>query len=212
MIHALSTSNAHFYGEALPSLHRLRKRMFVDIQKWNIPTFKDMEYDAYDNPATTYLVYLNENNHALGMVRVYPTDRPYMIKDVWPETIQKTTLPSSIKIYEGSRFVIDDRLNKDLKRTIKYELVCALLEFGLENEISEYIGVMPHKFWESVFINSGWHIKKLGPTIVADDGSAIYAAQFDVSNFHLYQVKRTTNISYQVLGNYNDDVEKKKAA
>ncbi|MCD8563304.1 MAG: hypothetical protein LRY54_04580 [Alphaproteobacteria bacterium] len=180
-------------------MHRLRKRIFVDAQNWDIPTFKDMEYDAYDNPAATYLVHLNTQGEVDGMVRVYPTDRPYMIKDVWPEVVEKIPMPSSEKIYEGSRFVIDSDVSKDEKKIIKEQLVCAMMEYGLENGIEYYVGVMPDNFWKSVFIRSGWTIEKLGKTIVADDGSEIYAAKFEVSNFHYYQIRRITGISTKVL-------------
>lgn len=203
MIHAICIENAHLYGEALPSIHKLRKKRFVDEQKWEIPTFKDMEYDAYDNPATTYFAYLNNDNKALGIVRIYPTDRPYMIKDVWPELIRDVPMPNSKNIYEGSRFVIDGSLDKNAKKHIKHELVCAMLEYGLTNEIKEYVGVMPDNFWQSVFVKSGWKVKRLGPTIVAEDGSEIYAAQFRVNQFNLLNVRNQTNINTPVLSNNN---------
>lgn len=201
MIYALSIENAHHYGHALPSMHRLRKKIFVDAQSWDIPTFKDMEYDAYDNPATTYIVHLNTNGDVDGMVRAYPTDRPYMIKDVWPEVIEKIPMPSSDKVYEGSRFVIDSDVPKDQKKAIKQALVCGLMEYGLDQKIEYFVGVMPDNFWKSVFIGSGWPVEKLGKIIVADDGSAIYAGKFNVSNFDYYQIRRTTGISERVLSN-----------
>lgn len=212
MIHALSIENAYHYGHALPSMHRLRKKMFVDLQNWDIPTFKDMEYDAYDNPATTYLVHLNDHGDVEGMVRVYPTDRPYMIKEVWPEVIEKIPMPGAGNIYEGSRFVIDSDVPKDKKTVIKQELVCAMMEYGLDNNIEYYIGVMPDNFWKSVFVKSGWSIESLGKTIVADDGSHIYAAKFEVSNFHYYQIRRTTGISSRVLSSLSESRDQVKVA
>lgn len=199
MIQAISVENAHFYDGAYASLFKLRKKMFVDLQKWDIPTFKDMEYDAYDNPATTYLVHLNDHNQVNGMVRIYPTDRPYMIQDVWPGIVETMTLPRSGNVYEGSRFVIDSNVDKETKSRIKRELVCSMLEFGLNNNIDYYIGVMPDNFWKSVFIGSGWNVHKLGRTITADDGSEIYAARFNVSEIHLRQVRRISNIPTPVL-------------
>ncbi len=199
MIKAITLENAHLSGGVLPSLFRLRKKMFVDLQGWEIPTFNGMEYDAYDNPATTYLVYTDENDKALGMVRLYPTDRQYMLSDVWPEIVEYIDLPKSINIWEGSRFVIDNDLSRELRTKIKHELVCAFLEFGISKDIEEYIGVMPPKIWESVFINSGWPIQKLGETISLPDGSEIYAGQFKVSKEQLLNVRKKTGIYYDVL-------------
>ena len=38
MITVLTLANAHLNGPALPSMYRLRRRMFVDRQGWDIPT------------------------------------------------------------------------------------------------------------------------------------------------------------------------------
>jgi acyl homoserine lactone synthase len=55
-----------------------------------------MEYDQYDTPAATYLVWLDGSGVARGCVRVTPTDRPYMIRDNWPEMCETRPLPDSL--------------------------------------------------------------------------------------------------------------------
>ncbi len=54
MIDVLTWENAHFYGSALASQHRLRYRLFVERQGWDVPCYQGMEYDQFDTPAAVY--------------------------------------------------------------------------------------------------------------------------------------------------------------
>src|SRR5262249_24491131 len=151
----------HHFGDALISQFRLRYKMFVDAQYWNLSRFQGMEYDQYDTPAATYLVWLDSEGQVRGSVRTIPTGRPYMIKDMWPEMIEGRSLPQSLSVWEATRFCIDDTLPAEMRRRIKHELVLAFLEFGLKNDIREMIGIMPPRLWENVFVKSGWGITYL---------------------------------------------------
>ncbi len=158
MIYCVNHKTIPYFGNAWVSQFQLRYQLLVDAQYWNLSRFQGMEYDQYDTPAATYLVWQDITGIARGSVRVVPTDRPYMLKDLWPDMVEKCPLPQSLSVWEATRFCVDKSLPKDLRQRIKHELVCAFLEFGLKNDVKQMIGVMPPKLWDSVFIKSGWDI------------------------------------------------------
>ena len=57
MINCVTCETAQYFGRALSSQYSLRYRSFVDRQDWSLSEFNGMEYDQYDTPATTYLVW-----------------------------------------------------------------------------------------------------------------------------------------------------------
>ena len=212
MISVVTMKNAHLYGPALPSMFELRHRMFVERQGWDVPSYQGMEYDAYDNPAATYLIYQSPLGRALGLSRIAPTDRPYMIRDVWPHLIEDIELPRSLRMWEASRFVIDKDLPVELRTKIKHELVLSFLEYGLKYNLEGYVGVMSPGIWNAVFHKSGWQIKQLGSLLKLADGSKIYAGLMPVSPAHLDSVRRKTGITHDVLYERVDHVTASQAA
>ena len=212
MISVVTMKNAHLYGPALPTMFELRHRMFVKRQGWDLPSYQDMEYDTYDNPSTTYLIYQSSFGRALGLSRIAPTDRPYMIKEVWPHLIEDMDLPHSLTMWEASRFVIDKDLPVELRTKIKHELVLSFLEYGLQYNLEGYIGVMSPGIWNAVFHKTGWQIKQLGPLHKLDDGSKIYAGLMPVSQAHLDSVRQKTGITHDILYERKDHALSHQAA
>src|SRR5437764_515644 len=106
MLHAINIENAHEYGSVLPQLHRLRYRQFKERQSYDVPVYNGMEYDQYDNLATVYLVLTDAHGVVRGCSRLNPTDRPYMLKDLWPHMADRP-LPCSPLICEGTRICIE---------------------------------------------------------------------------------------------------------
>ena len=163
MVVAVSIENAHEYGDIIPSIYRLRHQAFQVRQSYDVPFYKGMEYDVYDTPATTYLACRDESGVVRGCTRLFPTTRPYMIENLWPNAVTSMSLPHAEDIWECSRFCIDKNQSVHIRRKIHGELLTAFLEFGLENKISWMIGVMTPPIWQAVFIRSGWPIEFLGP-------------------------------------------------
>lgn len=199
MINCVNCETAQYFGKALSSQYRLRYRSFVDRQDWELSSFRGMEYDCYDTPATSYLVWQDDNGEVRGTSRLMPTDRPYMLKDLWPESVENIALPASARIWEGSRFCIDRDLPQDLRRRITAEIVCAYLEFALARDITDIIGIMPPLIWRSVFINAGWDVAFLGKAGHYGGGRKNIAGQMHVSAAMLAQVRQKTGIYHPVL-------------
>lgn len=198
MIQCVNHRTWQHFGGLMASIFRLRYKMLVDAQYWDVPRFQGMEYDQFDTPAATYLVWTDDKGEVRGTVRATPTDRPYMLKELWPDMVTTQDLPSSLSVWEATRYCIDDSLPKELRTRIKCELTLAFIEFGLKNDIKEMIGVMPKKLWESCFIKLGWDIQFLGNAkqVGAD---VIFAGLMPINLSVLAAVRKSTGITTSVL-------------
>jgi len=199
MIYCINHKTIHCFGKAFISQFHLRYQSLIDAQYWNLSRFQGMEYDQYDTPAATYLVWQDSEGVVRGSVRLVPTDRPYMIKEIWPDLIENAPLPHSLSVWEATRFCIDRNLSYEQRQRIKHELVLAFVEFGLRNDIREMVGTMPRKLWESVFIKSGWDITYLGKEKDLGKDGTIIAGLMPISLGVLEKVRNTTGIRHPVL-------------
>lgn len=199
MIYCVNHKTWHYFGRLLASQFQLRYRELVDGQYWDVGRFQGMEYDAYDTPAATYLVWQYDKGQARGSVRAVPTDRPYMIKDHWPQAVEKIALPQSLSVWEATRFCIDSTLPKEQRQRIKHELVLGFMEFGLKNDVKEMIGTMHPKVWKSCFVDSGWDIEFLGLETTVGGGEVIITGLMPISLAMLQKVRKTTGIAQPVL-------------
>lgn len=199
MIYCINHKTIHHFGKAFVEQFYLRYDLLVDGQYWDLSRFQGMEYDQYDTPATTYLVHVGKNGDVTGSVRAVPTDRPYMIKDIWPEIVQTRPLPESLSVWEASRFCVSKHLTREERTRVKNELVLAFLEFGLLNDVREMVGIMPPKLWQSVFVAAGWDIDFLGPEKDLGKDGIIIAGGMPISLATLERVRKTTGIQSAVL-------------
>jgi acyl homoserine lactone synthase len=140
LIDCFDISTAHLFGDALAQQFRLRHRVFIDRIAYDVPSWCGMEYDQYDTPATTYLVWRDPSGEARGVARLNPTDRPYMVKDLWPDLVTTMPLPQSQTILEATRFGVDKTVNAALRRTIVNELVVAHAEFAILRGVTGFMG------------------------------------------------------------------------
>ena len=159
MIYIVSQENAHLYGDAIPSMYRLRYRAFIARQNYNVSSVRNMEYDFYDTPAAYYAIWKDAAGLVRGCTRLAPTERPFMIRELWPELVTADALNGSPVIWEASRFCIDKELSPELRKQVHGELACAMQEFGLQHKLEAFIGVMQPRIWRLVFINIGWQIE-----------------------------------------------------
>ncbi|GAA6213101.1 acyl-homoserine-lactone synthase [Hyphomicrobiales bacterium 4NK60-0047b] len=199
MIISFSQTDSHKFGGIMPSMYKLRYKQFVERQGYETFSYKNFEYDQYDTPAATYLVYRGQCGEVQGLSRLAPTDRPYMIKDLWPNMVTKIDLPNSMDVWESTRFCIDKEVDSKERAKIKVELLCAALEYGLKNGINAFVGVMPPAIWASVFIRSGWDIELIGDTTILPDNSKVVAAKMPVTKDILDRIKSKNGIKTNVL-------------
>jgi acyl homoserine lactone synthase len=198
MIACFDMSTAHLFGDVLPSQFRLRHRVFIERTQYDVPTWRGLEYDQYDTPAASYLVWRDDQHEVRGIARLTPTDRPYMLRDIWPDMVSDVSLPCSARIWEGTRFGVDKSLPAELRRRCIMELVLGYLEFGLEERIEQIIGVMPTLIFRAVFERSGWPVRYIGPARTLG-GDKCIAGIVDVSAETLARVRAKTGITDCVI-------------
>lgn len=168
-----SFETMHKHGDILPQMLTLRHQEFKKRQDYDVPVFKDMEYDQFDTPAAVYVVYLDDGGVARGCSRMSPTSKPYMIETIWPHILTAIPLPHSDAIWESSRFCVDSTLPSDQRQKVKLAILQAKIEYCLAVGMEGLIGVMPPLIWRAVFANSGWPIKHLGSVLTLDTGEKI---------------------------------------
>lgn len=207
MILAFNTETAHLYGDALPTLLRLRHREFVERLEYKVPTYNGMEYDQYDTPAAVYLVWCNEQGKIRAGTRISPTNRPYMIKDLWPETVQFLDLPASPNVWEATRLFIDKDLSKETHKRAHGEILCAYLEFALRYGITSFIGTAPPGLWKYTFLKAGWPVEFVGNPTTIDYSEKIITGIMPVNEGILNDIRLQMDVQKPVLSNIDIPLE-----
>src|SRR5262245_29303780 len=193
----INWETAHLHGEAWISHHRLRHRIFVERQGWNVPSHDGLEYDEFDTPAATYVFWLDDRQQARGVARLIPTTRPYMIQALWPHLVAGP-LPRTSCVWEASRFGCDRDLDAPMRRRVVAELICGCQEFGIANGISKYLGVMPLAIFRHVIAAAGCSVTRLGPSVRMQQHQ-VAAAAIEVSSATLATVKSRCRVDGPVL-------------
>jgi len=206
MIGCVTVKTSHlFRGNPIASMFELRFRAVIERQKWDVPTWQSMEYDEFDNPATTYFVWRDEDDSVRGCARLCPTDRPYMLKKAFSFLVTDGTLPENdMTVWEGSRLCVDKDLPAPLRKRIIHELSVAYMEYAVSNGIRKIIGVMLPVYWRTVYIASGWDPFWYGAVTELPCGERVRAGGLPVSEEMMLKVRRTTGINETILS-YGDE-------
>ena len=207
MIDCVTIATAHcFSGNLIAAQHRLRYQEVIAKEDWNnIYVADKMEFDRYDNVATEYFIARNAEGDVLGVCRSYPTTIPYMLADVFP-FLASEKLPSSHKVHEASRLVLDrSLLSKEARRPVVDELIVAYMERGMQRKIDAYVGFMLPRIWASTFIRAGWDVEWLGPeTALPGTSDVVQAALMPVNARMNDKIREATGLGNPVL-NYGSD-------
>jgi acyl homoserine lactone synthase len=204
MIDAISLETAHLLGDALPSAHRLRHRIFIERQKYEVSTWRGMEWDQFDTPAAVYLLWRDEACRVRALARLIPTSLPYMIQQLWPELVANGDLPAADDVWEVSRFGSDRDLDRERRALACGELFCALAEFGLQRGIREYVFVTPAPMIENAIGRAGVPWQRLGEPRKLGS-MRVVAARSAVSEDALSRLRRHHRIDAPVLRLAGDD-------
>ncbi|SFI60543.1 acyl-homoserine-lactone synthase [Bradyrhizobium sp. Gha] len=159
MIEAFSVATAHHFHDALASQARLRYDVFVRRRKLDHSSWCGLEFDEFDTPAATYLVWRDQERVVRGLARLLRTTGPYMLRSYWPHLVENGELPASPKIFEVTRVCVDKSVDPIIRQTIFPELLCAIQEFLQLDQGVGMIGVTREHLLAH-FVRSG--IKWLG--------------------------------------------------
>ncbi len=198
MIDVVTVGNSHLFGDVLASQYRLRYRVFVEREKYDVPSWGDMEFDQFDTPASTYLIRRDEQGQARAMARLIPTETPYMIASLWPYLLEDGKPPRSSKVWEATRFACDHELDAETRALYMGELISGCLEFALRNGIERYVCVLKGKQLPRILSSAGCDVAPIGPASSVGHFPVV-ASRVAVTEESLFRVRALKGVSGDVL-------------
>jgi N-acyl-L-homoserine lactone synthetase len=163
---------------ALRSMFAARKRVFVDLLKWDVPVLEGQyELDQFDNEHAVYLILRDEAGQHLASARLLPTDRPHLLDTLFPGLCDGTP-PRGADVLEITRFCLDRSLGAAGRLHARNCLVSAIADYAIERGVTAYTGVA-EMGWLQQILAFGWACRPLGlPKPV--DGRLVGALRIDI--------------------------------
>ncbi len=159
-----------------------RHKVFVQMLGWELQCRNGMELDQFDRPDTVYVVAQNEIGQVTGCARLLPTDRPYLLGEVFPQLLNGMHPPCSPEIWELSRFAAVDFSNQSasgqFSSPIAVELLGKAIACAACHGAKRLITVSPLGV-ERLLRKAGFHAHRAGPPMVID-GHPVFACWIEV--------------------------------
>ncbi|MEO6301434.1 MAG: acyl-homoserine-lactone synthase [Paracoccaceae bacterium] len=165
-------SDFHHHGRAFYEFLALRKQVFVDQLKWDVPHNDTVEMDQYDTPLAHYSLVLRDGV-VVGGARTMATtsvwgEHTYMLRDAWsgklqhiPRHVMSVEIASPL-VWECTRLVISDTLTLHADRSECLRLVVdGLVEMARANGATSMISLSPLPFLRAMR-QQGYEVSLLG--------------------------------------------------
>jgi acyl homoserine lactone synthase/acyl-homoserine lactone synthase len=149
---------------ALRAMFEARKRVFVDLLKWDVPVLDGRyEIDQFDTRDAWYLILADADARHRASARLLRTDRPHILADLFPVLCQGA-VPRSEATREITRFCIEPSLSRAERLRVRNQLVTALVEHALRARIAAYTAVANLQWFRQIE-RFGWRCHALGPAL-----------------------------------------------
>ncbi|KHK89195.1 acyl-homoserine-lactone synthase [Novosphingobium malaysiense] len=161
MTHVIQGGWAAAQGPLLAQMYQERKRVFIDLLRWDLPALDGRyEIDQFDTPSTIYLIIADTDGKHLGSLRLLPTTQPHVLGDIFPGLCDLDS-PRSPDVWEISRLCLSRGIRAAERRIVRDKLATALTLFARDNGIRAYCCVadMP---WYTQILSFGWRCEPLG--------------------------------------------------
>jgi len=170
MAQLLSTTLQTREDAALRAMFAARKRVFIDLLKWDLPALDGrFEIDEFDNEHAHYLILLDRHGDHLGSTRLLPTTRSHILGDLFP-SLCDGPVPRGRDTYEITRFCLDRSLRAVERRTVRDQLVTAIVQHAVGEGIVRYTGVAGIA-WLQQILSFGWDCRPLGLPLPGPGGT-----------------------------------------
>jgi len=139
MIRVIRGVDRRKFARELDAFHKIRKLVFFDTFRWDVPIINSWEIDGYDALDPVYLLSVDEAGQVVGGLRLLPTMGFNMLNDTFPQLLPRGKRIESPLIWESSRFSIDRAADIEIgpKRISR-----AVAELGLGmNEFAARLGL-----------------------------------------------------------------------
>lgn len=174
----LATLDSTKYAPLLREMFRARREIFYDELGYKTTPVPGGERDEYDTARTRYVLGV-ASGRLVAFTRLNPTTSDYMIADVWPEQLEGPA-PRASNVVEGSRLAVNPRLRGAERQEAVKVLVSGMFGDCRQRGVREIIGVMPPRYWSSVFVRWGVPVRYRSPVFFTDEPVRSEAAQIGV--------------------------------
>lgn len=180
MIITVDDNNRAAERVALRSMFEARKRVFVDLLRWNLPVLANrFEVDQFDDCNAVYLILTDAHRQHIASARLLASMRPGILNSLYPHLCDEP-LPSGPDVFEITRFCLSRDLCAADRRAARDRLIAGLVQFALCNGIRTYTGVAELPWLRQILL-FGWACRPLGMPRV-EDGRALSALRIDIDN------------------------------
>lgn len=164
----ITQENREVHPKLLEQMFEDRKRIFVDLFKWDVPVSEGrLEIDEFDNEEAVYLIATDGDGSHLGSLRLLHTDRPHILGSLFSELCEHD-VPAGETTMEITRLCLSLRLRADERLVVRNRLISAMVDYCIQRGISALTGVVAENFREKV-MDMGWNCAPLGPALLIGD-------------------------------------------
>jgi len=147
--------------KALRAMFEARKRVFVDLLKWDLPVLAGRyEVDQFDDGNAVYLIVTDEEANHLASARLLATTRPALLDSLYHELVHGP-VPRGPDVCEITRFCLSPGIGARLRRKARDALLVGLAQYALDHGIRTYTGVAEVSWFEQIR-RFGWACCSLG--------------------------------------------------
>lgn len=197
MITAYTRSELATDPVLLRTMHEDRKRVFIDTFKWQLDHRDGQEVDQFDTDEAVYLAGRNRDGSHLASVRLLPTEQPHILGSIFPFLCDET-VPTGPTVREITRSIASPRVSTPERRFARNVVARALVEYALENGITQYTAVCDLGYLSRV-LAAGWRCDPLGmPQRV--NGSVIGAFCIHIEADTLERMTPQWRVDHPALG------------
>jgi acyl homoserine lactone synthase len=178
-MNVISGNNGVLSKGLLSHVANYRYKVFIETLGWKLPTKNCEELDQFDNDDTVYVVAQDDNGRVNGCARLLPTDRPYLLGDVFPQLMDGLPLPRSSDVWELSRFAAVDFNHPTLTPLAQFSSPTAIkllqksIACAAAHGAKRLITVSPIGI-ERLLRRAGFQAHRAGPPMKID-GQSIFA-------------------------------------
>ncbi len=156
-----NSSAARSSDDAVRNMFEARKRVFVDLLKWDVPVLNDRyEVDQFDTPHANYVILTGDNGSHKASARLLRTDHAHILGELFPHLCE-SAVPTGITTREITRFCIEPTLSRTDRRIARNQLVTALVQHALGEGVTDYTAVA-NLAWYRQISDFGWKCRALG--------------------------------------------------
>lgn len=144
---------------ALRSMFAARKRVFVDLLKWDLTVLAGRyEVDRRDGPGATYLIVADAGGQHLASARLLP--EPAAGLDPFSEHIFDGGGPTA-GVAEVTHFCLSPDVAVNDRRRARDRLLYGLVDYALAHRIHRFVGIAERR-WTRPVEELGWTCRRLG--------------------------------------------------